>query len=63
MTDIVIFYLKKNWDSVINLNNVEQITTEITKTIIEAAEKCIPNKIITVRKNEPPWLTNDVKKR
>ncbi|VDI64806.1 Hypothetical predicted protein [Mytilus galloprovincialis] len=54
---------EKNWDSVINLNNVEQFTTEITKTIIEAAEKCIPNKIITVRKNEPPWLTNDVKKK
>ncbi|CAC5418458.1 unnamed protein product [Mytilus coruscus] len=39
---------EKNWDSVINSNNVEQFTTEITNTIIEAAEKCIPNKIITL---------------
>ncbi|CAC5394082.1 unnamed protein product [Mytilus coruscus] len=39
------------------------MTANITHIILDAADKCIPNKIITVRKDQPPWLTNEIKKK
>jgi hypothetical protein len=34
----------------------------ILKILINEADKAIPNRIITVRKDNPPWLTTEIKK-
>ena len=51
-----------DWDSLISSNNVNDLTTNITNAILDAAELCIPSKIITVRKNQPQWLTSNIRK-
>jgi hypothetical protein len=51
-----------DWYSLISSNNVNDRTTNITNSILDAAELCIPSKIITVRKNQPQWLTSNIRK-
>ena len=43
-------------------NNVDKYAENITERIIALANKHIPNKLITVRKSDPPWLTTNIKK-
>lgn len=43
-------------------DSVDEVTENMTNTILQAAAISIPNKIITVRKNSPAWLKNDIKK-
>ncbi|CAG2210054.1 unnamed protein product [Mytilus edulis] len=43
-------------------NDVDVIARAITDELIDKADKNIPNRIITVRKDKPPWLTADIKR-
>ena len=38
------------------------ITNTIANTILDAANKAIPNRYITVKKDNPPWITTRIKK-
>ena len=38
------------------------ITNTIANTILDAANKAIPNRYITVKKDNPPWITTKIKK-
>ncbi|CAC5401986.1 unnamed protein product [Mytilus coruscus] len=51
-----------DWDTIIASDSEDEVTENITNTILPAAAISIPNKIITVRKSSPVWLKNDVKK-
>ncbi|CAC5381576.1 unnamed protein product [Mytilus coruscus] len=51
-----------DWDTIIASDSVDEVTENITNTILQATAISIPNKIITVRKNSPVWLKNDIKK-
>ena len=51
-----------DWDSLISSDNVNDLTTNITNAILDAAELCIPGKIITVRKNQLQWITSNIRK-
>ena len=42
-------------------DNINQIIQDITNAIVSAAEKSIPNKIVTVKPNESPWITCHIK--
>jgi hypothetical protein len=37
--------------------DIDSITRSIVQIHINEADKAIPNRIITVRKDNPPWLT------
>jgi hypothetical protein len=37
-------------------------TSNITRALIDAANTNIPNRVITVRKDNPPWLTSSIKR-
>lgn len=49
-----------DWDPVFDQNQVDLIATKVTKIITDAADNCIPNRTITVRKDRPPWLTTNL---
>lgn len=51
-----------DWDTFFHLENIDSITDGITKSILDAAEATIPNKIVTVRKGGPLWLTGDIRR-
>lgn len=50
-----------DWDALKD-NNIDTYAKNITGQISNLAHKHIPNKTITVRQSDPPWLTNEIKK-
>ncbi|CAC5391536.1 unnamed protein product [Mytilus coruscus] len=51
-----------DWDILFITNDVDAIARAITDELIDMANKNIPNRTITVRKDKPPSLTADIKK-
>ena len=49
-----------DWDSLQD-NNVDTYSENITSTILSVAKECIPNRQITIRPSDPPWLTTEIK--
>jgi hypothetical protein len=43
-------------------DDIDSITRSIVKIFINEVDKAIPNRIIRVRKDSPPWLTTEIKK-
>lgn len=55
-------FLIKNQDcDSLHTNDTDQTCDIITNCIINSATKTIPNKIITLRPNDPPWMHNNRK--
>ena len=54
--------LKINWDSLIDNHNINTAAVNVTEKILEAAAKSIPNKMVQVRKNDPPWMNSNIRK-
>ncbi|CAC5426853.1 unnamed protein product [Mytilus coruscus] len=53
--------LKINWDILIDNQNINTAAVNITEKILEAAEKSIPNKLVQVRKHDPPWMNSNIR--
>ena len=51
----------QNWDILIH-DNIDKACNDITNCIIDSATKTIPNKIITSRPCDPPWMHNEIRK-
>ncbi|MCG8047067.1 MAG: reverse transcriptase domain-containing protein, partial [Candidatus Thiodiazotropha endolucinida] len=43
-------------------DDVDSYAQNVTDAILNLVNKHIPNKTIHIRKSDPPWLTNDIKK-
>ena len=50
-----------DWNS-LKSDDIDTYAENITDRITFLTNKHIPNKMITVRKTDPPWLTNNIKK-
>ena len=51
-----------NWDSIVNEEeSIDTCVSNLTESLLRVASNCIPNKIITVRQNDLPWLDNNTK--
>jgi hypothetical protein len=44
-------------------HDIDSITCSIRQTITDIANDTIPNRIISIRKDNPPWLTTAIKKQ
>ena len=52
-----------NWDDLLNENDsVNIIADKTTDKMLEIGSLTIPNRIITVRQNELPWIINDIRR-
>jgi hypothetical protein len=51
-----------DWDGIFRNDDIDIITNTITNTILDAANKTIPNRYIKVKKDNPPWITTKIKK-
>ena len=51
-----------DWETLIDNNNVEEVAQNITNTILTCAKNTIPNKLVTIRPNDIPWLNNNIRK-
>jgi hypothetical protein len=50
-----------NFDNLFASDDIDSVTRSIVKILINEVDKAIPNRIITVRKDNPPWLTTEIK--
>ena len=50
-----------DWDELFRNDDIDITTIAITNTILDAANKTIPNRYITVKKDYPPWITTKIK--
>lgn len=48
-------------ENLVSGNDIDSNVQLITKAIFDAAEKSIPNKIVTIRSNDHPWITCQIK--
>ena len=46
-----------DWDGIFRNDDINIIANTITNTILDAANKTIPNRYRTVKKDNPPWIT------
>ena len=51
-----------NWD-LHKSENVDIYADNLTKTILNIASICIPNKNVCIRLRDLPWLNNNIKKK
>jgi hypothetical protein len=51
-----------DWDSLLVSDDIDISTSNITRALIGAANTNIPNRVLTVRKDNPPWLTSSIKR-
>ena len=42
-------------------NNIDQNIQDLSEIILNAADKSIPNKIVTIKSNDSPWITCRIK--
>ena len=52
-----------NFDTLFASDDIDSITRSIVKILTNEVDKAIPNRIITVRKDSPSWLTTEIKKK
>ena len=51
-----------NWD-LLKCDNVDIYAENITKTILQIAGLCIPNKNVCISSRDLPWLNHNIKKK
>ena len=51
-----------DWDGIFRNDDIDITTNAIINTILDAANKTIPNRYITVKNDNPPWITTKIKK-
>jgi len=51
-----------DWD-LLSDEDVNVHAKNITDKILEISKKCVPNKIVTIKPNEPPWMDGNIKRQ
>ena len=54
--------LNIDWDSLKD-ETIDTYATNISNTILTITSECIPNKCITVKPSDPPWITSHLKRQ
>lgn len=53
--------IETDWDA-LACNNIDTYAINVTNHITKLADKHIPNKTVKIRKSDPSWLTNNIKR-
>ena len=51
-----------DWTSIIDNTDTDHIADTITDTILQAASDSIPNRTVTIRPGDVPWMTSEIRK-
>lgn len=52
-----------DWDSILTTHDLNEIVNKFTYAIIKSANAAIPNKMVTIRPQEPKWISCDIKRQ
>ena len=50
-----------NWHSLQD-DDVDKYALNLTYKILHIAKECIPNRVVTIRPSDPPWITTTIKR-
>ncbi|KAJ8321710.1 hypothetical protein KUTeg_000181, partial [Tegillarca granosa] len=50
------------WNTILESNDLETACFKITNAILNCASICIPNKTVTIRPLDPPWINGGIRK-
>ena len=50
------------WEEIVGLDSLNEAVETFTSKLTSIAKQCMPSKIIKVRENDAPWMTEDIKK-
>ena len=50
-----------NWHSLQD-DDVDIYALNLTNKILHIAKECIPNRVVTIRPSDPPWITTTIKR-
>lgn len=53
---------QNNWDACFTSGCPDESCTKWTQDFLSIAERCIPNKIVTIRPNDLPWYNSSIRK-
>ena len=51
-----------NWDDLFLDKNIDDMCNIFTSSVIDIAKECIPSKLVTIRGNDKPWFTSQLRK-
>lgn len=51
-----------NWSFINTLENMNIINETFTKNLLDICNECIPKVTLTVRPNDKPWMTNEIRR-
>ncbi|XP_053380636.1 uncharacterized protein LOC128548935 [Mercenaria mercenaria] len=51
-----------NWE-ILKDDNIEAYAASVTQTLLDLSKQCIPTKFITVKSNDSPWITTQIKQK
>ena len=51
-----------DWNEIISLELLNEAAETFTDKLLTLARKCMPSKTITIRENDAPWMTEEIKK-
>lgn len=51
-----------DWNSILSSDNIDKVTNSISETILATASDSIPNKTVTIRPGDIPWMNNNIRK-
>ena len=52
-----------DWDTCFESDDIDVVTRRWTDTLLNIARECIPNKTVTIRQNDKPWYTSDLRRQ
>ncbi|MCG8078294.1 MAG: hypothetical protein JAY75_18895, partial [Candidatus Thiodiazotropha taylori] len=53
--------LSEDWNTLQN-SDINEYTKNLVQKMLNLAEMCIPNKVVTIRPTDPPWITSTIKR-
>ena len=51
-----------DWSFIHALDNMNIVNETFSKTLLNISNECLPKVTLTVRPNDKPWMTNDIRR-
>ena len=51
-----------DFNAIVDIEDVNEAAIQFTEEILRVSKACIPNKVVTVRPDDKPWFTNELRR-
>lgn len=54
--------LEIEWNEIISNDSIEDAALSFTEKLLNSAKECMPSKTITIKENDAPWMSEEIRK-